>query len=134
MVIPTQYFAFVVLFVVHYILTSLFPSIHMLCLFGGMMNILINLQHINPQPKLRIVLKTETDNHDRADPEPDLAVQFHNLYRGFKYGVAGYVITIAIVPYYIYLCVNPGKNFESFKTDSMATCMKLFVHMKTKFA
>jgi len=105
----------------------------MLCLFGGMMNILINLQHINPQPKIRITLKTDNEHQDRNDPEPDLSTQFHNLYRGFKYGVAGYVITIAIIPYYIYLCVNPGKNFEAFKTDSVATCLKLFSHVKKKF-
>jgi hypothetical protein len=110
-----QYLGFFVLFVIHYILISIFPTIHSLCLFGGMINILINIGSINPRQKSRIYLKSEVSNED----EPDFSVQFHNLYRGFKYGVSGYIITIGIMPYYLYLCVNPGKNFESFKSDTI---------------
>jgi hypothetical protein len=137
MTIPTQYFVFIFLFVAHYILTSIFPTIHMVCLFGGMINILINIQYINPSPISRQVLKlkTENDQHhsDSTMIEPTMSIQFHNLYRGFKYGVSGYVITIAIMPYYIYLFVNPGENFESFKMETISTCMKIFNYVKTTF-
>jgi hypothetical protein len=120
MFIPQQYFVFIVLFAAHYILTSFFPSIHWLCLFGGMINILINL----PPPKLRVVLK----GTNQSVYDPDWSVQFNNLYHGFKYGLIGYLITIAIVPYYLYVCANPGKDLESF----MTACMETMVRLKRK--
>ena len=91
------------------------------------MNILINIERINPSGKIRLIMKNDEPYHEI---EADKAVQFHNLYRGFKYGILGYLMTIGVIPYYLYMVINPGKNFDSFKDDTLIFTVKIYNKIK----
>jgi hypothetical protein len=136
MVFQGQYLIIGCLLTVYYLLTWMFPMIHKLCLFGGMINILINIQSINPTQKIRIVMKNDNGNgngNNNADPERPIQIQFYNLYKGFKYGIVGYFMTIGIFPYYIYMLVNPEKSYQSFKDDIIFLFMRLMSLTRAKW-
>lgn len=124
MIIHPKYIGLCVILVTFYLFTIWFETLHKFCLFGGLINILINISNINSIKK-KIHLKSDNDQIESDTHEPTMSAQFINLSKGFKYGLIGYIMTLGIFPYNFYLLVNPEKNFESFKNEAICLYKKL---------
>lgn len=92
---------------VFYLLTQWFYTIHLYCVFGGAINILVNLQ----------TLTTECYKEHGQCNRSDLIVQFHGLCLACKYGLTGYFLSFGVAPYLIYRLLNPNQNLKEISKD-----------------
>ena len=124
-----KYIGIALILLILYLFVTWFQILHYFCLIGGLINILINLSHINPFVIKRLILKSNQESNDKSEfQEPSFSIQFINLCKGFKYGLIGYMLTLGIIPYNFYLMINPEKNSESFKVEIL-TLYKKFLDL-----